>query len=241
MGASIRGWLRALSSIIKSGPDKKSEDIHKKLIKARDAWFGALASHKDSFGRILLPHPAPMLKPQHMEGCYLLDSREAILNKMRTGGVAAEVGVQTGEFSKSILDICSPSKIHLIDIDLTTHSIGKRFSTEISSGIVQLHEGDSSLILKQFPDSYFDFIYVDGNHSYQGVKQDIAAGKSKVKEEGFLIFNDYTYWSPVECIDYGVIQAVNELCIDDEWKMVYFALAHYMYCDVALKRHRPSL
>jgi predicted O-methyltransferase YrrM len=241
MGASSKGWLRGLSSFIKSTPDNKSEDIRRDLIKARGAWFRALASHKDSFGRIPLPHPAPMLKQQHIEGCLLLASREAILKKMRTGGVAAEVGVQTGEFSRSILDICSPSKMHLIDIDLTTYAIRKGFSAEISSGIVQLHEGDSSSTLKQFPDSYFDFIYLDGDHSYRGVKRDIEVGKSKVKEEGFLIFNDYTYWSPVECIDYGVIRAVNELCIEEEWKMVYFALAHYMYCDVALKRPRPLL
>ena len=95
--------------------------------------------------------------------------------------------------------------------------------------------------LKQFPDSYFDFIYFDGDHSYHGVKRDIEAGKSRVKEEGFLIFNDYTYWSPAECMEYGVIQAVNELCREDEWKIVYFALGYYMYCDVALKRHQYSV
>jgi hypothetical protein len=108
------------------------------------------------------------------------------------------------------------------------------------SNILQLHEGDSSSCLKKFPDSFFDFIYYDGDHSYQGVKQDIQAGKSKVKEYGFLIFNDYTYWSPVECKEYGVIQAVNELYLEDGWEMIYFALGYYMYCDVALRRQQLS-
>jgi len=234
-----KNWLRSL--FYKNKRVNKSKDIYEDLIKARDAWFRVLSSHKDSFGRISLPHPAPMLTEKHIEGCYLLDDREAILKKMKIESVAAEVGVQTGEFSRSILDICSPSKLFLIDIDLTSYLIRKRFSTEASLGIVQLHEGDSSSTLKQFPDSYFDFIYFDGDHSYHGVKRDIEAGKSRVKEEGFLIFNDYTYWSPAECMEYGVIQAVNELCREDEWKIIYFALGYYMYCDIALKRHQYSV
>ena len=102
------------------------------VIKAGDAWFRVLSAHKDSFGRIPLPHPAPIFTEKHIEGCYLLPDKETILKKMKTEWVAAEVGVQTGEFSRSIIDICSPSKLHLIDIDLTSYSIRKKFSTEIS-------------------------------------------------------------------------------------------------------------
>ena len=54
--------------------------------------------------------------------------------------------------------------------------------------------------------------------------------------DGYLIFNDYTYWSPVECIPYGVMHAVNELCLDEDWQVAYFALDPYMYCDVAIRR-----
>ena len=148
-----KNWLRSL--FYKNKRVNKSKDIYEDLIKARDAWFRVLSSHKDSFGRISLPHPAPMLKEKHIEGCYLLHDREAILKKMKIEGVAAEVGVQTGEFSRSILDICSPSKLFLIDIDLTSYLIRKRFSTEASLGIVQLHEGDSSSTFKQFECSLF--------------------------------------------------------------------------------------
>ena len=73
--------------------------------------------------------------------------------------------------------------------------------------------------------NYIRAIYIDADHSYEGVKRDIQAGISKVKHDGFLVFNDYTYWSPAECLPYGVIQAVNELCLEGEWEMIYFALA----------------
>lgn len=213
-----------------------SSDIDQQLEKARAAWLRQMEAFKDSFGCIQLPAFTPMLTERHLENCRLLPCREAILQKMRVGVVAAEVGVETGQFSRSILDICKPSKLHLIDHDLHRFSIHEKFKNEIDAGTVYLHEGDSSSIIQEFPDRYFDFIYIDADHSYQGVKRDIQAARSKINEQGFLLFNDYTYWSPAECVRYGVIQAVNELCIEEDWEILYFALAHYMYCDVALKR-----
>lgn len=208
------------------------------LMRAREAWLDIMKPYTNSFGLIELPHPAPMLTEKLVENCSLLANREAILHKMKKGGIVAEVGVQTGQFSRYILDICSPSKLHLIDLDLVSHSIQEKFQQEIGLGMVELHQGDSSSWLASFPDGYFDFIYIDGDHTYEGVKKDVQAAKSKVKEDGFLIFNDYTYWSPCECMEYGVIQAVNELCLEENWNMIYFALGYYMYCDVAIKRQR---
>jgi len=130
--------------------------------------------------------------------------------------------------------------LHLIDNQLHHFGIQEKFREEIQSGIVHLKEGDSSKLIGQYPDAYFDFVYIDADHTYEGVKQDIAKSKSKVKQSGFLIFNDYTYWSPVECCAYGVMQAVNELCTGDGWEMIFFALEPYMYCDAALQRRSSS-
>jgi len=160
---------------------------------------------------------------------------------MKVGGICAEVGVQTGQFSKSILGICRPSKLHLIDLNLQDFPIRELFHSEVDAGAVFLHEGDSSAILQGFPEGYFDFIYVDGDHSYHGVKRDIRVAASKLTDSGFLIFNDYTYWSPAECMPYGVIHAVNELCLEQDWEVVYFSLAHYMYCDIVIRRRGEAI
>jgi hypothetical protein len=50
------------------------------------------------------------------------------------------------------------------------------------------------------------------------------------------VFNDYAVWSYLELQPYGVVAAVNELCLNDGWKIVYLALPNHMYCDVALRR-----
>ena len=81
MKAYGTNWFRSLFYFVKSIRNNESRNIHEDLIKARDAWFRVLSSHKDLFGRIHLPHPAPMLAEQHIEGCYLLPHREAILKK----------------------------------------------------------------------------------------------------------------------------------------------------------------
>ena len=79
-------------------------------------------------------------------------------------------------------------------------------------------------------------MYIDGDHSYGGVKRDIQQAKLKVKPGGLLVFNDYICFSHEELLRYGVVQAVNELCIAEDWTFRYFVLERTMYCDVALAR-----
>lgn len=217
-------------------------DLDHQLQKAQTAWLDQLVDFQDDFGCIQLP-PLPMLMEQHLEHCRVLPSRESILRRMPVGGIAAEVGVQTGGFSQAILDICRPSKLHLIDFDLQRFAIHDKFKSEIDAGIVCLHEGYSSSVLQEFTEEYFDFVYIDANHTYAVVKRDIELAKLKIKADGVLLFNDYTYWSPTECMRYGVIQAVNELCLEEDWEVIYFALEPYMYCDVAVRRrhNEPSI
>jgi Methyltransferase domain len=99
-----------------------------------------------------------------------------------------------------------------------------------------LHKSDSAETLQSFPDAYFDWIYIDAQHTYEGVKRDIAAAAAKVNSDGFLVFNDYTMWSYVEMQPYGVVAAVNEFCIEHDWEFAYLTLPDHMYCDVAARK-----
>jgi predicted O-methyltransferase YrrM len=214
--------------------------LERQLARARAAWLEQMAEFRTDRGLVRFPAD-PALEQHHLVNCRVLPHRRALLDRMKRGAVAAEVGVETGQFSEAILDSCQPSQLHLLDLDLKRFGIRRRFSDAIAAGIVQLHEGDSALTLRTFADASFDFIYIDGDHSYDGVKLDIEAARMKVKPDGFLIFNDYTYWSPAEALRYGVIAAVNELCLADDWEVVYFALAPLMYCDVALRRRGAAV
>lgn len=66
-------------------------------------------------------------------------------------------------------------------------------------------KGNSIECSKQFPDKYFDFVFIDANHTYEDVKADILAYLPKIKDGGVIAGHDY-------CDDWkGVIQAVNEV------------------------------
>jgi hypothetical protein len=146
--------------------------------------------------------------------------------------VCAELGVYKGDFSEQILER-RPKKLHLIDpwkfetdkaysaswyggsvgesqarMDAIYDSVIARFDPGARSGIVQVHRSSSSTCSSQFPDNYFDWIYIDGNHQYEFVKQDLDLYLPKVKPHGLIAGDDYGipgWWQD------GVTKAVDEV------------------------------
>lgn len=56
---------------------------------------------------------------------------------------------------------------------------------------IRVHRGFSDDIVPTFKDSFFDIIYVDGNHETEYVYRDAVMSLKKVKTGGFIIFDDY--------------------------------------------------
>jgi len=102
-----------------------------------------------------------------------------------------------------------------------------------------LHEGDSVEVLARFPDEHFDWIYIDGDHSLDGVTRDAGIAVRKIKRDGLLLFNDYTMGDhnvPEGFYPYGTIPVVNDLCLNHGFEMIGFAFHCQMYCDAAIRR-----
>jgi len=171
----------------------------------------------------------------HLQNARIVPSRGAMLDHLPKDAVVAEVGTEFGIFTERIVEQTRPRELHLVDMNLGNFQ-KSRIQRVIDQGIVQFHEGDSSTILSQFPNDKFDWIYLDADHFYPGIKKDIAAAQDKVKPNGLLVFNDYTMWSPFESMAYGVPAAVNEFAVEHHWEFVYFALQPRGYYDVALRR-----
>ena len=49
---------------------------------------------------------------------------------------------------------------------------------------VELHKGMSHEVLEAFPNAFFDWIYIDADHSYTAVSRDAMAAAAKVKPGG---------------------------------------------------------
>lgn len=175
------------------------------------------------------------LERRNVEGCEVFATRYEIVDRLPKGGVVAEVGTDTGDFAKEILTRAEPSRLHIIDIAMDRVRPENRAAFDADSR-VQLHEGDSSTLLGGFQPATFDWIYIDGDHYYDGVKKDLDAALKVLKPDGMLVFNDYTAWSVGSMSRCGVVRAVNELCVTEGWRFKYFSFQGLMYCDVALTR-----
>ncbi|MGF7007090.1 class I SAM-dependent methyltransferase [Aminobacter sp. BE322] len=211
-----------------------------KLTAEQSAWFARMRAEWfevmkpfDGYGPSALFQPLPILPSQRFADCRVLASRQDVLSLLPKGGRVAEVGTQEGRFADLIVQINQPSEIHLFDIDFAP--LHRREDAHLLKSAI-LHEGDSSTMLSRLPDDHFDWIYIDGDHSYAGVVRDIEIARTKVKPGGYLVFNDFVMWSPVECAEYGVPQAVCELSQNFGFEFKYFALHPLMYCDVTLQR-----
>lgn len=144
-----------------------------------------------------------------------LDKRAYILEQLNKNSVIAEVGVWKGDFSKKILDICNPNLLILLDswtyndqvrgcapqvdgkdplnqkfFDQAKQETYNRFENEKKVFILDQNSSDASL---NYNDYYFDYIYLDAEHSYQAVSNDLELWYPKLKNNGILFGDDY-YW-----------------------------------------------
>jgi len=81
-------------------------------------------------------------------------------------------------------------------------------------------KGLSEMFLKQFENESVDLIFLDADHSYEAVKQDISNWWLKLRHDGIFCGHDYGR------TEYGVTEAVNEFWDNVEnparsmWKVV---------------------
>jgi hypothetical protein len=176
------------------------------------------------------PQPSAPLPTHLLAECRVCASREDLIGLLPRGGRIAEIGTQRGDFARHILATAAPAELHLIDLDFSS------LAADVAADRrVVRHDGNSHLILQQFPDAHFDWIYVDADHSFAGVKRDAAAAAAKVKPGGYLVFNDFAHVD-TELGAYGVHRAVVEFANERQWPFCWLAYQPNALYDVALRR-----
>jgi len=69
-----------------------------------------------------------------------------------------------------------------------------------------------------FPDGYFDFVFIDADHTYEMVKRDIQLWLPLVKKDGIIGGHDYGF--PDEAVRWGGVQkAVDEMFKPEQIKV----------------------
>jgi hypothetical protein len=160
------------------------------------------------------------------------DNREAVLRALPLGGVGVEIGVWKGEFSRRILKTAKPKTLHLIDpwlvsdegdrrdeawygaqkisqseMDAIHDRVAAEFGEQIAAKQIFIHRGASRKVLSTFAENGVDFVYVDGDHSYEAVVDDLASALRVTRPGGLIVCDDYllgAWWGD------GVVRAVHE-------------------------------
>lgn len=214
---------------------KLSDENMRWMQQVQREWRERLRPDSTLLGGHLFEVPERLTQSAVKDG-RLYANRVEALDLFEKGLLVAEVGTQAGWYAEKMTEIIQPKELHLFDLDFALLEAERPHLAASSS--VFLHRGDSSTTLAELPDEYFDFIYIDGDHELEGVRRDARVAVKKVKQDGILVFNDYTPWSIMELNDYGVIPVVNGLLSSGEWRVVYFAFHPHMYCDIAITRTR---
>ena len=165
---------------------------------------------------------------KHISNTQLLNNRITLLHRLPKHGVVGELGVDMGDFSEKIIEICSPQKLHLIDSwGSKRYHKGKqlivenRFKKEIDQALLEINSGKSIAVVNQFPDSYFDWIYIDTDHTYKTTSSELDLYRPKMKPNGIICGHDYIIGNWDGMLRYGVMEAVSEFCHKYDWELLY--------------------
>jgi hypothetical protein len=145
----------------------------------------------------------------HLNSNIILDNKldiTKLINIHNFNGTYVEIGVARGEFTKHILKNTNLSKFYLIDpyknftIDeyndaMNFYNMDNEFSIcknnlkEFESKITYIRKTSSEAV-NDIKDNSVDVIYIDGNHSYSYVIQDLRNYWSKLRIGGLMLGDD---------------------------------------------------
>ena len=168
---------------------------------------------------------------------YTADLRaQALLREIyATPKVGVEIGVHKGMLSGRLLAANGHMFLHMVDpwedVGGTYHQTDDfiaRYTQEQHEsamakalahvapfeGRYKIHRMTSEQAAPLFEDGSLDFVFIDGDHSYEACSQDIRLWWPKIKPGGLLSGHDYT-----DEKNYGVIRAVDEFVGERELRL----------------------
>ena len=143
-----------------------------------------------------------------------------VLSKIYRGGKFVEIGVLGGASLLYNHDLCRNNKIDIYGIDpfedidvfngqkrenTKTHMVNHARASALKRMLtlekiithnnlnITLIKNTSNEAAKMFDDNSISMLHIDGDHSYNGVKNDMNNYWSKMKSGGIIINDDYTW------------------------------------------------
>jgi predicted O-methyltransferase YrrM len=171
-----------------------------------------------------------MKRYQDIDGWFNHEAAyDFLLAQVPEGGSFVELGSWLGKSSAYLCDKSTHQNVTIVDsfkgtteyLDsyyklAKTRDIYKLFLENMGGRKYKAIKATSKTAAKKFANESIDVVFIDLDHSYKAVKEDIKLWLPKVKKGGYIAGDDYHPNWP------GVIQAVDELLphatfIDDCW------------------------
>jgi predicted O-methyltransferase YrrM len=147
-------------------------------------------------------------------GAYKIKRSDLIEIFKRSGfKIGAEIGVNKGNHSEMMCQMMPDLELTCVDPwkdyikrndPQTQEKCYQEAKEKLSKYNVTIIRDTSLNAVKLFPDNYFDFVYIDGNHTFDDCIMDLVFWSQKVRSGGMVAGHDY-----VQRYQFGVIEAVN--------------------------------
>lgn len=172
-----------------------------------------------------------------------------VLTELNLIGYGVEVGVWQGHYSHHILSTW-PGFMYLVDpwrgnlynyVDIRNEPqwiVEGYFNTTVQkllpfAGRYEIMRMMSHEAVHHIPDGHLDWVYLDANHTYPYVTQDLEVWWPKLKDGGMMSGHDFVDGENLSGSDFGVASAVSDFMakeapdaelfvLDEDWQSWYF-------------------
>jgi hypothetical protein len=174
--------------------------------------------------------------------------RRKLLRYLPFGGHIAEIGVARGQFSRQIRSVCKPSLLVLIDPWMEqdqsqyfrdTNNVGRTRQDQRYNKVLRAfaskNPGRECRVLRtfsvdaaeHFEDGTFDWVFIDGNHSFEACLEDLRVWAPKVKDDGLICGHDYAAHASARNSRYGVVDAVSTFLAEGRYSLAALTVEHF--------------
>jgi len=166
-------------------------------------------------------------------------TREDMIAELIPGGsVGAEIGVYRGDFSLELIKT-GLSKLFLVDawkaydayaldsLNATNQDANytdtlSRLRAQIDAGRVEVIRGFSADVARKWKGPKLSWIFLDSNHAYEFVKEDLIEWSKHIAPDGFIMMHDHTDSSAgAIAMRFGVVKACRGFCEEFGWEITH--------------------
>lgn len=176
--------------------------------------------------------------------------KDMIQHYVKPGMAGCELGVFAGEFAVELFAL-QPSQLYLIDAwqgdekgelfsaDENGNNHKTVLANDLKENVARIFANQPNVhilcnwtqdAIPTLPDNSLDYVYIDADHSYEGVKRDLELILPKMKQRCLIMGHDYevNFDKAGYLFLFGVKKAVDEFCLNHDFRLVAKGMDGYV-------------